>query len=174
MAEAQRCAGGIAWPDALAELALAKAQLARWRGEPDKAHQHLATVRAMLDNAEIGDSVRAKTMDLYGYLTDDLDKARAHRAEAFRAAVETTYPPLIAEVLIGIADLALRQGQYEQAVRLLAASDGVRGTPDRSLPDVSRITADTRNRLGETVFTEATRAGLRRDWRELAEITLAS
>ncbi|MFG1708075.1 BTAD domain-containing putative transcriptional regulator [Nonomuraea sp. M3C6] len=174
MAEAQRCAGGIAWPDALAELALAKAQLARWRGEPDQAHQHLATVRAVLGDAEMVDSVRAMTMHLYGYLTEDLEKARAYRTEAFRAAMKHMHPPTIAEVLIGIADLALRQGQYEQAVRLLAASDGVRGTPDRSQPDASRIAADTRNRLGETVFAEATRAGQQQDWRELAEITLAS
>ncbi|OUC96764.1 AfsR family transcriptional regulator [Streptosporangium minutum] len=170
MAEAQRCAGGITWPDVLAELALAKAQLARLRGEADEAHRHLATVRAMLSN----DLVRAKAMDLYGYLTEDLEKARAHRAEALRAAVESAYPPLIAEILIGIADIAVRQGQDEQAVRLLAASDAVRGTQDRSQPDAVRIVADTRDRLGETVFTEATRAGWRRDWRELAEITLAS
>ncbi|WP_433211137.1 BTAD domain-containing putative transcriptional regulator [Microtetraspora malaysiensis] len=174
MAEAQRCAGGITWPDALTELALSKALLARWRGEPDEALRHLATVRATPGNEEVSGWVRAKAMDLYGYLTEDLDQARAHRSEAFRAATVQMYPPLVAEVLIGIADLALRQGQYEQAARLLAASDGVRGTPDRSLPDVSRITAETRNRLGETVFTEAIRDGQRRDWRELAEITLAS
>ncbi|WP_371786251.1 BTAD domain-containing putative transcriptional regulator [Streptosporangium subroseum] len=169
MAEAQRCAGGITWPDELAELEFSKAQLARWRGEPDKAHRHLATVPAP------SDFLHARVMDLYGYLTEDLEEARAHRAEAFHMAVKHTYyPPLIAEVLIGIADLALRQGQYEQAARLLAASDGVRGTPDRSQPDVSRIAADTRDHLGETVFTEATRAGRQRDWRELAEITLAS
>ncbi|TDD41867.1 helix-turn-helix domain-containing protein [Nonomuraea terrae] len=175
MAEAQRCAGGeIAWPDTLADLALSKAQLARWRGEPDEARRHLATVRTMLGDAEPKNVVRAKVMDLHGYLAEDLEKARAHRTEAYHAAMEHAYPPMIAEVLIGIADLALRQGQYEQAVRLLAASDGVRGTPDRSQPDASRIAADTRNRLGETVFTEATRAGRLQDWRELAEITLAS
>ncbi|WP_162641692.1 BTAD domain-containing putative transcriptional regulator [Streptosporangium sp. 'caverna'] len=168
MAEAQRCAGGITWPDELAELEFSKAQLARWRGEPDRAHRHLATVPAPSDFLHI------RVMDLYGYLAEDLEKARAHRAEAFHMAVKHMYhPPLIAEVLIGIADLALRQGQYEQAARLLAASDGVRGTPDRSQPDVSRIAADTRSHLGETVFTEATRAGRQRDWRELAEITLA-
>ncbi|MFI7637484.1 BTAD domain-containing putative transcriptional regulator [Nonomuraea sp. NPDC049400] len=174
MADAQRCASGITWPDTLAELELSKARLARRRGAPDQAHQHLATVRAMLDNEEVGELSRAQAMDLYGYLTEDLDKSRAHRSEALSAAAATAYPPLIAEVLIGIADLALRQGQYEQAVRLLAASDGVRGTPDRSQPDASRIAADTRDRLGETVFTEATHAGRQRDWRELAEITLAS
>ncbi|WP_182899673.1 BTAD domain-containing putative transcriptional regulator [Microbispora sp. H10830] len=173
MAEAQRRAGGIAWPDSLAELALVQAQLARWRGEPDQAHEHLATVRAVLNDAERGDSVRASIMDLYAYLTEDLDKARAYRTEALRAVMKYEYPPAIAEVLIGIADLALRQGDHEQAARLLAASDAVRGTPDRSQPDVSRIAADARNRLGETVFTEAIRDGGRRDWRELAEITLA-
>ena len=37
-----------------------------------------------------------------------------------------------------------------------------------------RIAEYARSRLGETVFAEATRAGQRQDWRELAEITLAS
>jgi tetratricopeptide (TPR) repeat protein len=173
MAQAQRCADGNAWPDVLAELALSKAQLAHWRGEPDEAHQHLATVRTMLDNEELSALARARAMDLHGYLTEDLEQARAYRTEAFHAAARTMYPPLIAEALIGIADLALRQGEYEQAVRLLAASDGVRGTPDRSQPDASRIAADTLSRLGETVFAEATHDGRQRDWRELAEITLA-
>ncbi|TDD23389.1 helix-turn-helix domain-containing protein [Nonomuraea diastatica] len=176
MVEAQRCAGGIALPDALAELALSKAELARWRGEPDKVREHLATVQGVLGDGEMVDFVRAMTMHLHGYLTDDLEKARVYRAEALRAAqsMEHTYPPMIAEMLIGIADLALRQGQHEQAVRLLAASDRVRGTPDRSQPDVSRIAAEARNRLGETVFAEAARDGRRRDWRELAALTLAS
>ncbi|GGL22396.1 SARP family transcriptional regulator [Planomonospora parontospora subsp. antibiotica] len=176
MAEAQRCAGGLVWPDALAELALAKAQLARWRGEPDEAREHLATVRAVLGDTEMVDAVRAMTMHLYGYLTDDLEQARAYRAEAFRAITIMEHPhlPMIAEMLIGIADLALRRGRYEQAARLLAASDAVRGTPDRSHPDFSRIAAETRNLLGETAFTEAARDGRRRDWRELAELTLAS
>ncbi|WP_185949557.1 BTAD domain-containing putative transcriptional regulator [Microbispora sp. KK1-11] len=173
MAEAQRCAGGITWPGVLGELAFSAAQLARWRGEPDQARRHLAKVGATPDNMAMDQSARARTMDLYGYLTEDLAEAREYRTEAFRAVVDVMYPPMIAEVLIGIADLALRQGDYEQAARLLAASDAVRGTPDRSQPDASRIAAETRNRLGESVFTEAIRDGGRRDWRELAEITLA-
>ncbi|MFI6511096.1 BTAD domain-containing putative transcriptional regulator [Streptosporangium sp. NPDC050855] len=170
MAEAQRCAGGITWPDVPVELALSKAQLARWRGEPEAALRHLATVRTVLGD---GASFNVKARDLYGYLTEDLDEARAHRSEAFRVAVGYGYPPLIAEVLVGIADLALRQGHHERAARLLAAGDVVRGTPDRSLPDVSRIAAEARRRLGEAAFTEAVRAGERGDWRELAETTLA-
>ncbi|MEU7939930.1 BTAD domain-containing putative transcriptional regulator [Microbispora bryophytorum] len=173
MAEAQRCAGGITWPGVLGELAFSQAQLARWRGEPDQARRHLTTVGAGPDSTVEDHSAHAAIMNLYGYLTEDLGKARAYRTEAFRAVMEYGYPPTIAEVLVGIADLALRRGDHEQAVRLLAASDAVRGTPDRSHPDASRIAADARNRLGETVFTEAIRDGRGRDWRELAEITLA-
>jgi predicted ATPase/DNA-binding SARP family transcriptional activator len=172
--EAQRYEDRIGWPDVLAELALSNAQLARWRGETNEAYEHLAAVRTILGSEENRGSYRARTEDQYGYLTDDLTRARAHRTEAVHAARDTMYPPLIAEVLVGVADLALRRGQYEQAARLLAASDSVRGTPDRSLPDASRIAEDARSRLGETAFAEATRAGGSQDWRELAEITLAS
>ncbi|MGW0073198.1 ATP-binding protein, partial [Streptosporangium sandarakinum] len=176
MAEAQRCADEIAWPDAhvLAELALSKAQLARWRGEPDQVRRHLAAARAALgDGGEPGVWLCVRASGLYGYLIEDLDEARAHWSETLRETAETGYPPAIAGVLLGIADLALRRGDHEQAARLLAASDGVRGTPDRSQPDGARIAAETRSRLGETAFAEATRDGRRRDWRELAEITLA-
>ncbi|NUR71471.1 MAG: AfsR/SARP family transcriptional regulator, partial [Hamadaea sp.] len=128
----------------------------------------------VLGDAERADSSRGAVMDLYGYLSEDLDEARAYRTEALRAVMEYQHPPAVAEVLVGIADLALRRGQYEQAARLLAASERVRGTPDRSHPDVSRIAGETRNRLGENAFTEATDDGRRQDWHELAEITLAS
>ena len=77
--------------------------------------------------------------DLLGYVADDLDEAREHRMAAFRTACETGHAPLIAQVLVGVADLALRRDQPEQAARLLGASAGVRGLPDRSLPDVARI-----------------------------------
>ena len=73
---------------------------------------------------------------------------------------------LIAQVLVWIADLALRGERYEQAARLFAASVGVRGQPDRSHPDVARIEQAAR-------FAEATQEGLRASWRELVEATLA-
>ena len=37
----ERCAERVTWPDALAELALAKAELARWRGDAEEAHRQL-------------------------------------------------------------------------------------------------------------------------------------
>ena len=72
-----------------------------------------------------------------------------------------------------IADLALRGERYEQAVRLLAASAGVRGLPDRSQPDVARIEQAARHHLGDPRFAEAMREGAQASWHELAEATLA-
>jgi hypothetical protein len=111
--------------------------------------------------------------DLLGYLADDLGEARAHRAAACAAASEVGHAPVIAKVLVGVADLAQRCDQYEQTARLLAASTAVRGLPDRSHPDKARIEQIARRRLGEARFAEATQKGAQASWRELVEATLA-
>ena len=173
MAEAQRYAERVAWPSALAELALAKAELARWSGDTEQAYRQLGVATTMLGDEAEQANIRAVTHDLLGYLADSLDEAREHRVAAFQAASEAGHAPLIAQVLVGIADLALRGERYEQAARLLAASASVRGLPDRSQPDVARIEQATRRRLGEARFAEATQEGAQASWRELAEATLA-
>jgi predicted ATPase/DNA-binding SARP family transcriptional activator len=173
MAEAQRAAQRVAWPSALAELALAKAELARWSGDTDQARQQLDVAKVMLGEHAMRANGRATTQDLLGYLAEDLDEARAHRAAAFEAATEAGYVPLTAQVVVGIADLALRQEQYEQAARLLAASTSLRGLRDLAHPDAVRIERELRTRLGEPKFTEASAEGTRANWRELAEVTLA-
>ena len=174
IAEAQRYAERVNWPDALAELALSRAELARWDGHAEEVRRQLGLVAVMLGEAAEQANIRAVTHDLLGYLAGGLAAARAHRAVACQAAAEAGYPPLIAKVLIGVADLALRRGQDEQAVRLLAASDGVRGLPDRSHPDEARIERETRSRLGDARFAEAAREGTQAGWSQLADVTLAS
>ncbi|MFD4974481.1 BTAD domain-containing putative transcriptional regulator [Streptomyces sp. NPDC058424] len=174
IAEAERCAERVTWPDALAELALAKAALARWGGDAAEARGQLGVATAMLGDEAERANIRAGTHDLLGYLADDLGEARAHRAAACAAAAEAGYAPLLAQVLVGVADLALRRGEYEQAARLLGASLGVRGLEDRSQPDTARIEQAARNRLGDAKFAEAAREGTRTGWSQLVEVTLAS
>jgi hypothetical protein len=58
-----------------------------------------------------------------------------------------------------VADLALRSGEPARAARLLGAADAVRGSIDRSLPDVDRIGAGARAALGDAGFDEAYRSG---------------
>ncbi|MEU6123279.1 BTAD domain-containing putative transcriptional regulator, partial [Streptomyces sp. NPDC047123] len=146
LAEAERCARGVTWPDALADLAFAKAGLARWDGDAVEARRQLEVAREVLgDEVE---HVRAATHDLLGYLAEDLAECRAHRAAACAAAAGAGYTQSVAQVLVGVADLALRQGRDAQAVRLLAAGTAVRGLPDRSHPDAARIEETARRRPG--------------------------
>ncbi len=173
IAEAQRFAERVTWPGTLALLALMKAELARWRGDAEQAHQQLGVATTMLGEEAERANIRAVTEDLLGYLADDLDTARAHRVEACQAASEAGHAPVVAQVIVGVADLALRREQYEQAARLLAASASVRGLTDRSQPDVARIEQAARRRLGDVRFTEATQEGMRASWRDLVAVTLA-
>lgn len=173
MAEAQRCADRVAWPNALAELALAKADLARWSGDTEQAYEQIGAATTMLGSEAEQPQISAVIHSLRGYLANGLEEAREHHAAAFRAASVAGHAPLIAQVLVGVADLALRDEQDEQAVRLLAASAAVRGLPDRSQPDATRIEQTARRRLGAARFTEATKEGAQASWRELAATTLA-
>ncbi|WP_433264602.1 BTAD domain-containing putative transcriptional regulator [Actinosynnema sp. CS-041913] len=173
MAEARRSAERVAWPFTLAQLAVSQAELARWRGDVEEASRQVGLATAVLGGHVEQENYRPLVQDLLGYLADDLEEAREHRVAAFQAVADEGAAPLLAQVLVGIADLALRQEQHEQAARLLAASVGVRGLPDRSHPDVVRIEQAVRSRLGDTRFTEATREGARASWRELAAVTLA-
>lgn len=174
MAEAQRSAKRVVWPNALAELALAQAELARWRGDAEQARRQLGVATAMLGHDAERAQVRALVQDLAGYLAGDLDEARAHRAAAVEAASEVGHALLTARILVGVADLALRREQYEEAARLLAASAGVRGLSDRSQPDAARIERTARRHLGEARFAEVTREAAQTSWPQLVEVTLAS
>jgi predicted ATPase/DNA-binding SARP family transcriptional activator len=169
MAEAQRYAQRVAWPSALAELALSRVEIARWDGDVGEARRQLTIATAMLGEEAGAGNVAGLLQNLLGYLAPSPEAAREHRVAALRAAAGTGIAPLIAAVLVGIADHAVQQEKFEQAARLLAASDAVRGLPDRGNPDAQRISREVQRRLGST-FSETALL----DWRELADVTLAS
>ncbi len=174
LAEAERRAEGVTWPETLAELALSKAGFAHRRGDAEEAHRQLAAAAAVLGDRAEQPNVLAFTHHLRGCLAEDLGEAREHHAAACRAAAATGYAALIARVLVGVADLALRSDEPEQAARLLAASTAVRGLPDRSDPDLARIEREARRRLGDARYAEAAREGSATSWERLAAVTLAS
>ncbi|RJO75833.1 helix-turn-helix domain-containing protein [Nocardia panacis] len=173
MAEAQRFAQRVAWPNALAELALSKAELARWNGDSQQAYRQLDIATAQLGADAERANIRAVIQNLLGYLAEEHDRARAHLGAAIQAASDSGHPLRIAQVLVGIADLSLRARQYEQTARLLAASARVRGLPDRSQPDAARIEQAARDHLGAVRFAAASAEGAQANWRELVAATLA-
>src|SRR5262249_57998520 len=117
--EAERCADGVTWPYALVELALAKAELARWRGDAGEARHQLGVATTLMGDDVDEANIRADIHDRLGYLADDLREARTHRVAAWQAASEAGHPLLIAKILLGGAGLALRCGHYQQAAPVL-------------------------------------------------------
>lgn len=172
MAEAARLAERVTWPEALVEVALARSELARWAGDVEEARRQLDLVLTRLGDGAA--NLSAVTHHQLGYLSDDLGEARRHRAAACRAAAEAGYAPMLAQSLVGVADLALRYGRPEEAARLLGASAEVRGLPDRSDPDLARIETALRSRLGDAGFGEAARMGAETGWERLVAVTLAA
>ncbi|MGC4944378.1 BTAD domain-containing putative transcriptional regulator [Kribbella sp. DT2] len=174
MAEAQRFADRVNWPGSLALLAMSKAELARWAGDAGEARRQVRLVATLLGEEAKQPHVSATTETLLAYLAEDLGEAREHLRAACKAASATGHAPVIAGVLVGLADLALRRDQDELAAQLLAASTAVRGLPDRSLPDEARIEQTARSRLGDVRYAEAAQAGRETSWDQLFEVTLAS
>jgi hypothetical protein len=177
MAAAERDAEQVGWPDALAGMAQAKAELARWTGDLSTARTELARAEAMLRHLTVHPVFRAMILNSLGYLDaseGDLASARVHRTEALGLALDTMHAPSVGQVLVGIADQALRQDQPAEAARLLAAGIAVRGGPDLSQPDAIRVETATRAVLGEE-FAEAARVGAGVEMgsvREIAAVTL--
>jgi hypothetical protein len=62
--------------------------------------------------------------------------------------------PIVALVGVRLAELTRQSGDAALAVRLLGAADVVRGTPDRSDPDVAKPLASAREILGDQVDAE--------------------
>ncbi|ACU70985.1 transcriptional regulator, winged helix family [Catenulispora acidiphila DSM 44928] len=174
IADGERSAERVTWPGALAELALAKVDLARWAGDAAESRRQIAVATTLLGEEAEQTHYRAMRLDMLARVTDDLEEARAHSAAALAAASEVGLPLLLAMAVVGVADLALRQEQPEQAARLLGAAAALRGLPDSAHPDVAHIETQTRNRLGDTRFAEAVLEGTRTELSELTQVTLAS
>ncbi|WP_439658492.1 BTAD domain-containing putative transcriptional regulator [Lentzea sp. HUAS TT2] len=171
VAEAGSRAEGVTWPGTLAALALAKSELARWNGNAAEACEQLGIATDLLGDEASQPHIRAAIHDLHGYFAEDLAAAREHRAAEYEAAAETGHAPVIARLLVGVADLAVRQGEHAQAARLLGAAEAVLGLVDRSNPDTTRIERAVRAHLGSG-FDATASEGASVSWEELVAVTL--
>jgi hypothetical protein len=158
MAQAEREAGKVGWPDAVAGMAFYKGDLARWAGDIATARSDMAHAEAMLRHTGVDPVFRAMVLDSLGHLDaaeGDMDSAGARREEALAIALGSGDDGLVSQVLVGVADQAVRHGFAYEAARLLAASEVVGGGPDLSRPDGAQVEAAARAPLGERGFAEA-------------------
>ena len=158
MAQAEEDAASVGWPDAVAGMAYFGQILL---AGPVTAPRHALNWPMPKPSlaAPASDPVfRAMILDSFAYLDaadGDLDSAGARREEALAIALGSRDDGLVSQVLVGVADQAVRRGYPTLAARLLAASEGISGGPDLSRPDSAQVEATTRTALGEPQFADA-------------------
>lgn len=82
----------------------------------------------------------------------DLAAARDHLTAAYPATLGTRDRPIMASFALAAAGYALAIGLHADAVEILAASDVLRGAPDRGDPEAVRARAQLVDALGEAAF----------------------
>ena len=162
LAVARRETEVLGLPEAITAIAHAQGDLARLRGDHATARAELATAIEAADNLTVAPQFRALVSASAGYLAaamGDLDAAGRRHHDAFSWALDSGDAPMIAQTLVGVAEVCLLRGDASRAAELLSASDAIRGTPDESFVDAKRVAAATRAALDDTEFAEATARG---------------
>jgi predicted ATPase len=160
--QARRTAEEIGLPEVLAGVEYGYATMALQEGNVAEARDRMARTAETIDRSSYAPQFRAMSRSTRGLIeaaAGDLVAARALHAGALEVAVASSDSPVIALVLVGVADLALREGDPVRAARMLGAADAIRGSADRSVPDVDRVTAGCRAALGDAAFAAAYQRG---------------
>ncbi|MEU4241033.1 BTAD domain-containing putative transcriptional regulator [Actinoplanes sp. NPDC026619] len=147
-------------PEVLASVQYGYATIARLEGDLEVAREMIGRSANMMDNPAFAPQFLAMTRNTQGLIeaaAGNLELARRYQHEAVRIAVDARDAPVIAMVVVGLADLAMRAGDPDRAAFLLGAADAVRGARDRTVPDTDRITFEARAALGDAGFEAAYR-----------------
>jgi tetratricopeptide (TPR) repeat protein len=162
--EARACAEEIGLAEVMGSVEYASATLARLEGDLDRAREYAERAMRQTPPSTFAPQFAAAAESARGMVeaaAGDLPLARRRHTEAIELAVSSNDQPVMAIVLLGVADLVLREGDPRRSAVLLGAADGIRGSADRSQPDVDRLTAQARAALGDAGFEAAYAEGLR-------------
>ena len=116
--QSRESAEDIGLPEVMVSVQYGYATVARLDGDLDQAREILAANAASMENPTFAWQFRAMTRSTQGLIegaAGNLPLARELHAEAIRIALDTRDQPIIAQVFVGLADLALREGDPERA-----------------------------------------------------------
>ncbi|ATO80870.1 Regulatory protein afsR [Actinoplanes sp. SE50] len=156
--EAREYAADLGIPEVMASVHHVSATLAREEGRLDEAREQVDRTVALIAGSTLAPQFRAMTHSTRGLIeatAGRLAEARAEHETALRIAVRTRDSPMIAQVLAGWADLALREADPERAAFLLGAADAVRGSVDRTVNAGVIVAGEARAALGDAGYAAA-------------------
>ena len=155
-----------------AELGLG--QTARGEGKLDDAETHIRNVLRISQRiSSEPDVARTVSLSELGFIAEhrgDPAAARSWHSQSLTAAQALGDPQAVAQALTGLAGAHAIGGQPDRAARLLGAADAAWQPPGASHPpgasadvgaDVARVTAVTRQALGEAAFAAEFERGRR-------------
>jgi predicted ATPase/DNA-binding SARP family transcriptional activator len=163
LAEAEREAERMGSSFGLAGVNFAIATAARFNGDLATARQRLDQATARVAEVLVAPQFRAILAGSYALLAGeegDLAQARRRHTEALELGLASGDYPVIGHVLVGCADLSLREGDPRLAARLLGAAEAMNGVVDHSIPDRERVTDAARKALGDKAYHAAYGEGL--------------
>jgi predicted ATPase len=160
---AEREADRLGLPMATASVNLGRAMVARIGGDLAEAWHRMARIDELFASTDafapqlraVVDSARGLTAALDG----DLRRAREAHTAALEHALSSADSPVIGIVLVGCADLALREGRPDVAASMLGAADRLNEAVDHSVVDRPRIEQAVRRALSADDFAAAYRRG---------------
>ncbi len=159
---AQQDADELGFPVGQVVMDFAWGAQARAMGDLPEARRRFDRAAKAVDRLSIAPQFRAMLASNRALVAPDLGTARALHAEALRYALDSGDSPVLGAVLVGCADLSMREGRAELAATLLGAATALNGSvPDLSLPDLPGVAAAARETLGVQQFEAAYERGLR-------------
>ncbi|WP_203908472.1 BTAD domain-containing putative transcriptional regulator [Rhizocola hellebori] len=163
IAAAERQAEKLGSSFGRAATAFAWASYARLQGDFVKANRLLCKAAELIDTDIVAPQFRAIHAGAFGLVAaaeGDFDLARRQHTIAVETAIASADAPVIGYILVGCADLSLREGDPLLAATLLGAAEAMNGAVDHSILDRPRIDTEVRAILGEERFVAAYRRGL--------------
>jgi len=142
--------------DALeATLRVRVGELSRARELIERADVEMKDVFQLPFAGDHGRALIAAARALLCLRSGDGPGAEAALAQAYAAALETRDMPMVSMVAVAAAGLADFYGQHRDAALLLGAAARLRGTHDRTDPQIRELSRRSREALGERAFSDA-------------------
>jgi ATP/maltotriose-dependent transcriptional regulator MalT len=131
--QSQQSAEEVELPEVTVSVVYGSATLARFEGDLDSARELLERNAEQMQGPTWAPQFRSMVRSTQGLVeaaAGNTALARKFHAEAIRMAFDTRDQPVVALVLVGVADLVLREGDPERAAYLLGVADAIRGAVD--------------------------------------------